>query len=124
MAFARKPGGEGPVAENPEIGASLDAAGISTNIHIRGQGPPLLLLHGSGPGVSAWANWRLSIPALEGHFRVLAPDIVGFGYTERPVGITYDLATWRRHLEGVVDAAGLVEFSIVGNFIGGALALA
>ena len=36
------------------------------------------------PGVTGWANWRLTIPALAMHFRVLAPDMVGFGYTERP----------------------------------------
>lgn len=109
---------------NPEIGTWLDAGGIRTNVHVRGAGAPVLLLHGSGPGVSAWANWRVTIPKLEQHFRVMAPDIVGFGYTERPAGTTYDVATWRQHLEAVVDAAGLEQFSIVGNSFGGALALA
>ena len=50
------------------------------------KGSLLLLIHGSGPGVTAWANWRLIIPKLSEHFHVYAPDIVGFGYTERPEG--------------------------------------
>lgn len=110
-------------AQDPEIGTWVDAGGIRTNVHDRGAGEPVVLLHGSGPGVSAWANWRLTIPALEPRFRVIAPDIVGFGFTERPAGITYDLATWRRHLAGLLDALGLGTVSLVGNSFGGALAL-
>lgn len=41
---------------NPEIGLNIVAAGISTNYHEVGHGYPVLLIHGSGPGVSAWAN--------------------------------------------------------------------
>ena len=48
---------------NPEIGLSIDVDGITTNYHRAGSGPVVLLVHGSGPGVSAWANWRLTIPA-------------------------------------------------------------
>jgi pimeloyl-ACP methyl ester carboxylesterase len=109
---------------DPELGRWVDAGGIRTNVHDRGRGDPVVLLHGSGPGVSAWANWRLTIPALERHFRVVAPDIVGFGFTERPTGVTYDLATWRRHLGAVLDALGLDRVHLVGNSFGGALALA
>ena len=39
-----------------------------------------MLIHGSGPGVTSYANWRLVIPALAEKFRVIAPDMVGFGY--------------------------------------------
>lgn len=62
---------------NPEIGLSIDVGGITTNYHRAGSGPVVLLVHGSGPGVSAWANWRLTIPALAEHLTVIAPDIVG-----------------------------------------------
>jgi len=51
-------------ASNPEIGHSIEAAGIRTNYHDLGSGHPLLMIHGSGPGVSAWANWRLVMPEL------------------------------------------------------------
>jgi 2-hydroxymuconate-semialdehyde hydrolase len=108
---------------NPEIGLSIDVDGITTNYHRAGSGPVVLLVHGSGPGVSAWANWRLTIPALAEHFTVIAPDIVGFGFTDRPEGFDYSLDTWRAHLLGFADALGLDRFSIVGNSFGGALAL-
>jgi 2-hydroxymuconate-semialdehyde hydrolase len=109
---------------DPELGRWVDAGGIRTNVHDRGRGDPVVLLHGSGPGVSAWANWRLTIPALERHFRVVAPDVVGFGFTERPTGVRYDLATWCRHLGALLDALGLDRVHLVGNSFGGALALA
>lgn len=112
------------MAENPEIGRRLRTGAFETNLHDQGDGPPVLLIHGSGPGVSAWANWRLVIPALAERFRVLAPDMVGFGYTERPEGIAYTLDTWCRHALDILDACGVERAHIVGNSFGGALALA
>lgn len=112
------------VAEiNPEIGSVVEVNGIRTNFHDVGSGPPVLLIHGSGPGVSAWANWRLTMPVLAERNRVLAPDVVGFGYTERPAGITYDRATWERHILGFLDALGIQKTSIIGNSFGGGMAM-
>lgn len=108
---------------HPEIGQSLDVGGLRTNVHLAGEGPPVLLLHGSGPGVSAWSNWRLTIPALARHFRVVAPDIVGFGFTDRPVGAPYDLETWTAHAIGVLDGLGIDRAHVIGNSFGGSLAL-
>ena len=76
-------------AHNPEIANSIVANGIKTNYHDVGSGKPVLLIHGSGPGVTGWANWRLTIPVLAEHSRVIVPDMVGFGFTERPAGIRY-----------------------------------
>lgn len=108
---------------NPEIAATIDVGGIATNYHDVGEGTPVLLIHGSGPGVSAWANWRGVLPALSQEHRVIAPDVLGFGYTERPEGVTYDMATWTEHLVGLLDALGLEQVAVVGNSFGGALAL-
>ena len=80
--------------ESAEIGEVVTAGGIETNVHIRRHptsSDTVLLLHGSGPGVSAFANWRLTIPYLEQEMTVIAPDIVGFGFTERPTDVSYDL---------------------------------
>ncbi|MBP2365058.1 alpha/beta fold hydrolase [Pseudonocardia parietis] len=110
-------------AANPEIGNSVRAAGIRTNYHDRGSGAPVLLIHGSGPGVSAWANWRGVLPELAETRRVIAPDIVGFGYTEHPEGYTFSRQAWVDHLAGLLDALELEKVSIVGNSFGGALAL-
>ena len=59
--------------DNPELGRTVMAAGIRTNLHDLGQGSPLLMIHGSGPGVSAYANWRLAMPELAKARRVIAP---------------------------------------------------
>ncbi|MCQ4079217.1 alpha/beta fold hydrolase [Streptomyces sp. RB6PN25] len=104
-------------------GRLVDAGGIATHYHEAGTGEPVLLLHGSGPGVSAWANWRLTIPTLSRHFRVLAPDSVGFGYTERPQDVRYSLQTWIDHVWTFMDAHGIARAAVVGNSLGGRIAL-
>ena len=109
---------------NPEIATSVVAAGIRTNVHDIGSGPPLLMIHGSGPGVSAWANWRLAMPVLARQARVIAPDMVGFGYTDRPGGQRYDMDSWVGQAVGVLDALDIEQADLVGNSFGGALALA
>ena len=109
---------------SPEIGSSINAGGITTNYHDQGAGDSVLLLHGSGPGVSAWANWRLVIPHLAENFRVLAPDIVGFGFTDRPEAISYDMETWLRHALDFLDAMEIEQAHVVGNSFGGSLAVA
>ena len=47
--------------------------------HEAGEGPPLLLLHGSGPGVTGWRNFRGNLPVLAEHFRCLILEFPGFG---------------------------------------------
>lgn len=107
-----------------EIGGSVDVDGIATNHHDEGEGAPVVLLHGSGPGVSAWANWRLTMPALAAaNRRVLAPDLLGFGYTTTPPDTAYTLDAWLTHLVGYLDALELDRTDLVGNSFGGALAL-
>lgn len=108
----------------PEIGKSITAGGIRTNYHEAGEGKPVLLIHGSGPGVTAWANWRANIPELAKSFHVLAPDMIGFGYTESPPGAIRDKRVWVDHLLGFLDAKKIDKVSLVGNSFGGGLTLA
>lgn len=114
---------------SPEIGREITAAGYRTNVHDHGDdcsqnGVPVMMIHGSGPGVTAWANWRLVIPELAKHRRVVAPDMLGFGYTERPEDNTYNRERWVAHAIGVMDALDLQQVDLVGNSFGGGLALA
>lgn len=111
------------MSDNPEIGRSIRAGDILTNYHDQGAGLPVVLLHGSGPGVSALANWRGVIPELAKQFRVIAPDLLGFGYTERPAGVRYDMDTWVRHAIDFLDALKLDKVGLVGNSFGGGLSL-
>ena len=112
------------VTANPEIGKSIVANGIRTNYHDIGSGHPALLIHGSGPGVSGWANWRMTIPVLSQVSRVIVPDMVGFGFTDRPEGVQYNLDNWVAQVIGLLDALKIEQTDLVGNSFGGALALA
>ena len=104
-------------------GQTIEAGGILTHYHDVGSGDPVLLLHGSGPGVSAWANWQHNIPVLAERYRVIAPDLVGFGYTQRPDDVYYSLATWIDHVWAFLDALGIDRTSLVGNSLGGRIGL-
>lgn len=110
--------------DNPAIGRFIDAAGHRTNLHEQGSGSPLVLLHGSGPGVSAWSNWAGVIPRLAENFHVLAPDIAGFGFTGFDDSVNYNIKVWVSHYVGILDALGIGKASVVGNSFGGGLALA
>jgi len=116
---------------NPEIGQRIRTGSFHSNVHDQGSGHPVLLLHGSGPGVSAWANWRLLLPVLAQRRRVVAPDLLGFGYTERPAdpanppkGGEYRMEVWVQQAIDLLDTLGIEQTDLVGNSFGGALALA
>lgn len=112
---------------SPEIGETILAAGVATNIHdnhLVSDKPPVMFLHGSGPGVSAWANWRLNLPIIGRERRVIAPDILGFGFTQRPENNQYSMPIWLSHLNDVFNALDVEQVDLVGNSFGGALAIA
>jgi 2-hydroxymuconate-semialdehyde hydrolase len=119
------------IALAPQAGR-LDVAGVSTVIIDTGPSsqaddgpaaPPVLLLHGSGPGVTAAANWRAVIPALSAGRRVIAPDQLGFGGTATGEPRTYGRAAWTAHALALLDALGVATVDIIGNSMGGAIAL-
>lgn len=113
------------MSDNPEIGESIDVGRVRTNYIVAGDGDPLILLHGSGPGVTAFANWRGVIPDFAQHFRCYAPDTLGFGYTDFPADIRgFDMDRWIAHLTGFMDALGIGRAHFIGNSYGGALTLA
>ena len=102
---------------------SVDIGGVATEILDTGAGSPVLLLHGSGPGVSALANWRPVIPALSKDHRVIAPDQLGFGGTATGEARTYGRKAWTDHALAVLDALETGPVDIIGNSMGGAVAL-
>ena len=109
-------------SDRPEVGSYVDAGGIKTNYLEVGDGPPVVLVHGSGPGVTAYANWRLTMPGLVPAFRVLAPDMAGFGFSDKPGGVA-DLAAWVGQIIGFLDALGIERASVVGNSFGGSIGI-
>ncbi len=88
-------------------------------IWVCGDGPPVVLIHGLGASVEFWER---NIIALGERFRVYAFDLVGFGRTDKPdVVPSLDIAV--RHVVGFLDAQGVARASLVGNSMGGLIAL-
>ena len=117
---------------NLEIANSVRTGAFASNVHDLGSSaagqPPVLFIHGSGPGVSAWANWRLVLPKMAQQRRVIAPDMRGFGYTERPEppgdASAYTMDAWVQQAIDLLDALDIAQADLVGNSFGGALSLA
>lgn len=105
-------------------GSFITVGSVRTHYHDVGSGQPMVLLHGSGPGVSAWENWGGVIPRLADRYRVIAPDMAGFGLTELPAGQPLDIKLWVAQLMGFLDALNVGPAVLVGNSFGGGLSLA
>jgi pimeloyl-ACP methyl ester carboxylesterase len=91
------------------------ANGVRTRCFEKGQGKPVILLHGGGGHAETWVR---NIIPLSQQFRVLAIDYLGHGYTDKPK-ITYDMDSFSKHLIDFMDAAGLEKASLVGESQGG-----
>lgn len=116
------------MTNNPTVGTRpihrVETALIDTGEPAEPSGaPPLLMLHGSGPGVTAMANWRPVIPTLSRTRRVIAHDQLGFGGTATGERRTWGRQAWTNHALDVMDDLGIEQFDLVGNSMGGAIAL-
>src|SRR5512142_786423 len=98
----------------------ITANGISLNVVESGSGPAVLLLHGF-PDSSAL--WRHQIPELvDAGYRVIAPDLRGFGESDRPDGIEhYTMPTLVGDVLGILDSLGVSRAAVVGHDWGAAL---
>lgn len=93
------------------------------NIHYltAGEGPPVLLLHGGGAD-SACLSWRLGMGPVSQSHRVLAPDLPGYGESDKPK-IKYTNEYYVEFLGHLMDALGLEKASLVGISMGGGISL-
>lgn len=90
-------------------------------VHFRaaGDGPPLVLLHGFG----VWGfTWRHNFEALAARHRVYAPDLPGWGLSEKRARADYSLRAQCAALEAFLDAVGVSSAALVGNSMGGEIA--
>jgi pimeloyl-ACP methyl ester carboxylesterase len=102
----------------------INAGGVSIAYEEAGSGEPVVLLHGSGPGVSAQANWSRTLEGLAGKgYRAIAPDIVGFGESDRPEGFVYNARNWAGCIADFLAALDVGPVHLVGNSMGGRIAL-
>lgn len=88
--------------------------------HVAGEGEPLLLLHGSGPGVSGWRNFRGNFARFAQHFRTYILEFPGFGVSD-DFG-AHPMATAVDAVGLFLDGLGIERAAIVGNSMGGAVA--
>jgi 2-hydroxy-6-oxonona-2,4-dienedioate hydrolase len=89
--------------------------------HEAGGGPPLVLLHGSGPGVSGWQNYRGVLAALAEHHRCLVLEFPGFGVSDPVKG--HPMMTAAAAVLQLLDGLGLQSADMIGNSMGGIVAL-
>lgn len=107
-----------------KIGVSVNQnyamAGLIKTVYLSsGSGQPLIFLHGAGAGA---VTWYPSIGIMSKHFHVIAPDIVGYGESDKPVA-PYDRAYFSKWLKDFLLALDIPKAHIVGLSQGGAIAL-
>lgn len=104
-------------------GRFLKTGPFETHFHECGSGCAVLMLHGSGPGVSAWANWSGNIAEMGAGRRVIAPDMAGYGYTRYAPDTELDIEAWRRQIVDLLDALKIDRAVMMGNSFGGMMSL-
>ena len=82
-----------------------------------------MLLHGTGPGASAWGNFHLNVPFFAERYRVLAIDMPHFGRSEKPASRYMDAAWYASTVIDLLDALGVAKAHFLGNSVGGSVAL-
>ena len=96
------------------------------DIHIAetGAGPAIVFIHGSGPGASGASNFRNNIDAfVAAGYRVILPDLIGYGVSSKPEGLDYTLQLFTDTLYEALRQHGIEKASLVGNSLGGGVAL-
>ena len=92
--------------------------------HDEGQGEPVVFLHGSGQGASGYSNFKKNSAYFKDHnYRALMPDLLGFGLSSKPDDIQYSMELHLDTLKDFIDGLELKKISLVGNSLGGAVAL-
>jgi len=93
----------------------IDVKGVRTRVLESGSGPVLILLHGVSGHLEAYQR---NILAHAEHFRVLAIDMLGHGFTDKPAG-NYEIIDYVEHLRDLVDVLGVGKVHLSGESLGG-----
>jgi len=101
----------------------VDIGGRRIFVAETGDGPPVLLLHGGGPGASGVSNYSRNIAELAKEHRVIVPDLPGYGRSTKGVDGTDPFGHLATGIRGLLDELGLDKAHLVGNSYGGACAL-
>jgi len=106
-----------PATGAPPEGRFVDGPDGPIFVQVRGEGPAVVLVHGS----AAWSGaWRDTLTAVsDAGFQVIAVDLPPFGYSARPTDPSYDRGSQAARLIAVVDALGIEQAAWVGHSFGG-----
>jgi 4,5:9,10-diseco-3-hydroxy-5,9,17-trioxoandrosta-1(10),2-diene-4-oate hydrolase len=100
------------------------AGGYDICINEAGEGPAVVFIHGSGPGASGASNFRQNADAfVKAGFRVVLPDLIGYGASSKPEGIDYTLDLFTGTLYEALREHGIEKAVLVGNSLGGGIAI-
>lgn len=103
--------------------ATLDN-GLTLHYLDIGSGPVVIWLHGSGPGASGFSNFKGNYPVFaDAGYRNIVLDLPGFGRSDKPADMNYDLSFFVSSLQGFLDKVGIDSCTLLGNSLGGAIAL-
>lgn len=101
----------------------IKANGVDVSFLDEGSGSALVMLHGSGPGASGWSNYSRNITAFSKHYRVICPDLPGFGASEvKPIDGPIP-GFWADIIAALLDELGIPKAHFIGNSMGGMVAL-
>jgi len=88
-----------------------------------GSGPAVVMLHGGGPGASGVSNYSRNIDTLATHFRVIVPDMPGYGRSHKHIDHSDPYGYIANMIRGLLDALDIDTAHLIGNSYGGATAL-
>jgi 4,5:9,10-diseco-3-hydroxy-5,9,17-trioxoandrosta-1(10),2-diene-4-oate hydrolase len=112
-----------PVGHYAEI-APVAGAPQRIHYHDMGEGEAVVFLHGAGAGASGYSNFKGNFPTIAAAgFRTIVPDLLGYGLSSKPDIPQYDLDFFVAGVKGLLDALRLDRVTLLGNSLGGAVAL-
>lgn len=101
----------------------LAVGDIQTHYLEAGEGPHLILLHGGEYGASAETTWKFNVGPLAKNFHVIAPDMLGYGLTDKIYNFSDPMGFRIKHIKRFLEAVGVEKATFVGNSAGGGIIL-
>jgi 4,5:9,10-diseco-3-hydroxy-5,9,17-trioxoandrosta-1(10),2-diene-4-oate hydrolase len=114
----------GNIGMLPEGNYANCANGYKIHYLDEGAGDVVVFLHGSGPGASGHSNFKGNYPFLvEAGYRCIVPDHIGYGFSDKPDDVDHPLSFFVECIKQTLDIAGVEKCTLVGNSLGGAIAI-
>lgn len=105
------------------VGGYVQVGDLKLYYEEYGEGPPVVCLHGGGPGADSRSNFRSNVGALAERHRTLLVDLPQFGKSDKPVIVDNVLSRNATHLHAALNELGIPRASFIGNSFGGQTAI-